>query len=322
MKSNTKIERGLLRYIFSVLLFVLLVSTLQAAGWTQIGDDIDGEAAGDRSGGSVSLSADGTIVAIGAPQNDGSNGTHSGHVRVYQNLSGTWTKIGSDIDGEAGGDWSGTSVSLSADGTIVAIGAPNNSSNAGHTRIYGYSGGSWTQIGSDRDGEVSDAQSGWSVSMSADGTIVAIGAKDNDDIGSSAGHVRVFGLASTYCGEGVNLALNEWIQISRPCGTETNPTFMEVFEHSITSPEGNFTTGNYGDGGSWVVWKFDGTIEADQYIMIANPTAETMKLGIGYWFQTNHTSVVWDNAPDGVLPETWYVKTEGTVAADGSFHSA
>ena len=48
----------------------------------QIGSDIDGEAAGDKSGYSVSLSSDGTIVAIGAINNDG-NGSNSGHVRVY-----------------------------------------------------------------------------------------------------------------------------------------------------------------------------------------------------------------------------------------------
>jgi len=34
--------------------------------------DIDGEAAGDQSGHSVSLSSDGNIVAIGASGNDGS----------------------------------------------------------------------------------------------------------------------------------------------------------------------------------------------------------------------------------------------------------
>ena len=92
---------------------------------TQIGGDIDGEAASDYSGTSVSLSSDGTIVAIGAVGNDG-NGPSSGHVRVYQNISGTWTQLGGDIDGEAAGDYSGTSVSLSSDGTIVAIGAVGN----------------------------------------------------------------------------------------------------------------------------------------------------------------------------------------------------
>merc|ERR1712070_919844 len=50
--------------------------------WTQLGQDIDGEAEVDRSGRSVSLSSDGKTVAIGAPYNDG-NGHESGHVRIF-----------------------------------------------------------------------------------------------------------------------------------------------------------------------------------------------------------------------------------------------
>ncbi|MFH2142337.1 MAG: T9SS type A sorting domain-containing protein [Bacteroidota bacterium] len=45
---------------------------------------MDGEAADDRSGYSVSLSSDGSVLAIGAAWNDG-NGTDAGHVRVYGN---------------------------------------------------------------------------------------------------------------------------------------------------------------------------------------------------------------------------------------------
>ena len=52
------------------------------SSWEQQGDDIDGDAADDFSGHSVSLSSDGTTVAIGAPYNDG-NGTSSGHVRIH-----------------------------------------------------------------------------------------------------------------------------------------------------------------------------------------------------------------------------------------------
>ena len=36
---------------------------------------------------------DGSVVAIGAYGNDG-NGSNSGHVRIYENNNGTWTKIG------------------------------------------------------------------------------------------------------------------------------------------------------------------------------------------------------------------------------------
>ena len=50
-------------------------------------------------------------------------GKNSGTVKVYEINSGSWEQIGSDIYGEKNGDSSGGSVSLSNDGTIVAIGA-------------------------------------------------------------------------------------------------------------------------------------------------------------------------------------------------------
>jgi Flp pilus assembly pilin Flp len=179
-----------------------------AGSWNQIGQDINGEAIGDGSGFSVSLSSDGTIVAIGAHNNDG-NGSASGHVRVYENLSGTWTQVGSDIDGEAVSDNSGYSVSLSADGSILAIGAngnDGNGSNSGHVRVYQNVGGTWTQIGSDIDGEASLDFSGRSVSLSSDGSILAIGAWGNDGSGLSAGHVRVYeNLSGTWTQVGVDI---------------------------------------------------------------------------------------------------------------------
>ena len=153
--------------------------------WTQLGGDIDGEAAGDRSGRSVSLSSNGTIVAIGADGNDG-NGSNSGHVRVYQYQysNSSWNQIGLDIDGDDNGDNSGFSVSLSYDGTIVAIGAPRNDgdgSQSGLVRVYKWDESDsndlkWIKLGEDIDGEANYDFSGYSVSLSSDGTIVAIGA--------------------------------------------------------------------------------------------------------------------------------------------------
>lgn len=165
--------------------------------WTQIGNDIDGEAAGDGSG-SVSLSADGSIVAIGAPGNDG-NGIDSGHVRIFQNINGIWTQIGSDINGEAAGDSSGGRVSLSADGSTVAIGASGNDGNgldSGHVRIFKNISGVWTQIGSDINGEAAGDRLCSSLSLSSDGSIVAMGSTLNTanttNPTSPVGHVRVF----------------------------------------------------------------------------------------------------------------------------------
>ena len=49
--------------------------------WTQIDEDVYGEAAYDYSG-IVSLSANGKTVAIGSDSND-DNGYNSGHLRVF-----------------------------------------------------------------------------------------------------------------------------------------------------------------------------------------------------------------------------------------------
>jgi hypothetical protein len=176
--------------------------------WVQMGADIDGEAAADQSGRSVSLSSEGKIVAIGAVYND-DNGSNSGHTRVFQwnagdaSTPGAWVQMGADIDGEAADDYSGYSVSLSSEGKTVAIGAngnDENGSNSGRTRVFQWNAGdvstpgAWVQMGADIDGEAANDQSGRSVSLSSEGKTVAIGAVYNDENGSNSGHVRVYSM--------------------------------------------------------------------------------------------------------------------------------
>lgn len=163
--------------------------------WTQVGADINGEAAYDNSGVSVSLNARGTMMAIGVPQ----EGEEAGYVQVYRYSSSVWAQVGANIIGEAAGDELGHSVSLDSAGTTVAIGAISNDGNgesAGHVRVYSLEdvGGNmvWTQVGEDIDGERNSDASGYSVSLSADGSVVAIGATGNDGNGENAGHVRVY----------------------------------------------------------------------------------------------------------------------------------
>jgi len=172
---------------FSLLSLFLFISFTMAQ--TQLGSDIDGEAAGDYSGCSVSISSDGSKVAIGANQNDG-NGSMAGHVRIYEYSGESWIQLGNDIDGEAYGDYSGGSVSMNANGSRVAIGAGGNDSGgqgAGHVRIYEYSDGSWTQLGNEMYSYTSFDSFGSAVSMNSDGSRVAIGAA-----GSSTGYVQVY----------------------------------------------------------------------------------------------------------------------------------
>ena len=151
-------------------------SDLTTYSWAKLGDDIDGEYWNDNSGTSVSISSDGSVVAIGAAYNDGDGIQSAGHVRVYAvNAEEEWTQLGNDIDGEALYDFSGHSVSLSASGSVVAVGAFGHdkntfSSNNGHVKVYEYDDTSetWEQLGTDIDGESSMDLSGYSVSLSAD----------------------------------------------------------------------------------------------------------------------------------------------------------
>ena len=191
MKKNNFFKK----LILAAMLLSTFTGTLISQSWNQIGNDINGEAAGDYSGFAVSLNSDGNLVAIGAWRNDNVSGSDAGHVRVFQNISDSWVQIGNDIDGEAAGDYFGRSVCINVDGSIVAIGATyndGNGSSSGHVRIYEYQSGAWIQVGNDINGEASWDYSGNSISLNSDGSIVAISAPYNDENGSNAGHVRIY----------------------------------------------------------------------------------------------------------------------------------
>lgn len=215
---------------------------------TQKGDDIDGEAAGDNSGRSVSM-PDANTVAIGAPLNDG-NGSNAGHVRVFSWDGDAWIQKGEDIDGEAVNDRAGFSVSM-PDVNTVAIGAPYNDPNglnsAGHVRVFSWNGSSWTQKGDAINGEATHDESGYSVSM-PDANTIAIGAPYNDPNGlNGAGHVRIFiwdGIewiqkgediegeaAGDYCGSAVSMPGANTVAVGSPNyeGDETLSGQVRVF---------------------------------------------------------------------------------------------
>ena len=167
--------------------------------WAQRGEDVDSESAWDRAGVAVDLNGAGDVVAVGAKENNPQYKTNAGHVRVHQWLSGQWRQLGDDIDGEAYWDFSGCAVALSDDGYTVAIGAERNGAwdgtksivRAGHVRVHVWSDGAWKQRGADIDGKATMDRSGLSVSINAEGTVVALGApgkfgaEENDDHGSS-----------------------------------------------------------------------------------------------------------------------------------------
>jgi flagellin-like hook-associated protein FlgL len=126
-------------------------------------------------GASVSSSADGGIVAIGAPTfaND------RGRVVIRDDEPGDHPLITAiPAISASSGDIQGQSIALSADGQRLIVGSPGNSIaglEAGSTTVYERSGSGWTAIGSPIVGDNASDYSGFDVSISDDGNTIAIG---------------------------------------------------------------------------------------------------------------------------------------------------
>ena len=165
--------------------------------WSQLGTDING-ASGSYAGASVSLSDDGSIVAMGAPVFGAGSIVGRVSVIVWNSTLQDWQPIvGGDIDGTSFGGAAGYSVSLSGDGSMLAVGSAGVIvPQRGSTTIYNYTGSGWVAVGTAIYFSVSDSdQVGTSVSLSNGGDIVAVGApaciSPNNAFGS-AGCARVF----------------------------------------------------------------------------------------------------------------------------------
>ena len=186
--------------------------------WVQIGGDIGGEGRSDASGWSVAMNDEGNRVIIGAINNDGENGSNSGHARIFEEDSnGNWIQIGEDLDGEAVDNFFGHNVDINGVGDRVIIGAIGNSNPngfvAGHARVFEESNGTWIQLGSDIDGESMTDLSGTQVSMNQEGSRVLITAIGNagDNNGLGVGHARVYDYKS-----------GDWDQVGNDINGETS----------------------------------------------------------------------------------------------------
>ena len=163
--------------------------------YEQLGQPILGEAPEDYAGRSISLSGDGTTIAIGSPRND-VNGNNSGQVRVFGLVGSTsWRQLGSSINGDAGGDRSGQAVAISSDGNTLVVGSTFHTEKTGQVRVYRWDKlrSNYDQIGEDINGQATNDEFGGSVAVSSNGQIIAIGASQRNHV-LGTGYVKTFAL--------------------------------------------------------------------------------------------------------------------------------
>ena len=171
----------------TVMIFIFTILSLNLIGQTQIGELIGSDNSNEWFGYSTALSANGNIIAIGAPNGDGEYAT-TGKVYVFENFEGSWIPKGQVIvENDARG--LGWSLSLSADGARLAVGAPLTEIDGmprGGFRVYQFNKTDWEPLGSFITGTVDNAQLGYDISLSADGAFLVVSAPFDDtnvDIG-------------------------------------------------------------------------------------------------------------------------------------------
>ena len=123
-------------------------------------------------GSSVSISGDGTVVAVGAKLAMNAARAATGAVYLYSmGSSASELKLTQILYGsESADDEFGNALALSDDGTRLVVGARSENEQAGAIRIYEQKGGTWELMkGGLVAGKNPEVRAGWAVSISADG---------------------------------------------------------------------------------------------------------------------------------------------------------
>jgi hypothetical protein len=145
---------------------------------------------GDAFGGAVVLSTDGSTLAVGALYADVSGNADQGSVTVFTRSGGKWAEQGVLTIPGAANDWFGYSIAMSSDGSTIAVGAVyatvEGNKAQGSASVFARSGGKWSldKTLTAEGGSAGDLF-GYSVSLSADGGTLAVGAT-GADVGGNA----------------------------------------------------------------------------------------------------------------------------------------
>ena len=141
------------------------------ADWELVGTNITSGNIGDNFALSMSLSGDGTTVAVGSFWCNEVVESRLGCVRIFRIVDGDWTQIGQELKGQFEFMSIGKEVSLNRDGKVLAT------SGTEFVRVYRCEGERWESVGEDIYGGSLEADSfGNSISLSDDGNVLAIGA--------------------------------------------------------------------------------------------------------------------------------------------------
>jgi len=197
--------------------------------WIQLGNDIIGDMDDSSFGQSVTISGDGRRVAIGAPDYDVKHGRV--FVHVYDDTDGGdgWGD-GQEISGrDSIFHGFGHDVSLSGDGSTLACSAPK-AFQSGFVMVYKVNKDDKKKYG-DRviikpESFLKDSyRFGWSISLSWDGSRIAVGSPDYPDPEGTSDSPSQTGRADIYepSDDVSGTNKNKWVPVGEPIfGSQVN----------------------------------------------------------------------------------------------------
>lgn len=229
--------------------------------WLQLGPTLNGQRRFEEFGSSVAVSGNGTIVAIGV------TGRGFGEVNVFdlvQNNETTWRQLGNDIILTGASEF-GTSVSLSNNGMILAVGDRKSDAGGnmrGTVSVWQYdTATSWTVLGDTIVGEDFEGL-GFRVELAADGRTVAIAGGPHDS--TVIGKVRVYTLSSN----------QQWQQLGNTIlgvgASASSNDFLSAAGVSISlSPDGrSLAVGSPGDSESGTAQAYRYEASVDEWLLV------------------------------------------------------
>jgi hypothetical protein len=257
-----------------------------------------------RQGTSVSLSSDGNTAAIGCPLNNSSIGA----VLVFIRIGETWEQQYGPIigSGNTGSSQQGTSVSLSSNGNILAVGGIGDNGGIGAAWIFVRTNSAWTQQGSKLVGTtyIGNSQQGSSVSLSSNGDTLVVGGKeDNGGVGATWVFTR----------SGII-----WSQQSKLIGTGNTGNSKQGTSTSLSSDGNTLAVGGPSDNSSvgtvWIFFRAGITWsqQGSKLVGTGNVSASTQGTSVAL-SQNGDTLIIGGPGNDGGIGAIWMFTRSLTI---------
>ncbi len=301
-------------------------------------------AGSDQFGEHVAVSADGSTVVASASVDDGSRGS----AYVYRWNGQSWVEMKLTANDGLASDGFGRSVAISADGKTVVIGAPyteNPEANAGSVYVFRWNGSAYVQVDKLQPvTNVENAMFGTSVSVSGDGSRIAVGAVYvNFSGGSTWGAVYIFRRnGSTYelLGSALNAPTPQNYDFFCEVALSSDGSTLAVGAMRYDAYNGavfvfQWNGSNYSNGQRLVtVDQTSGerlgdsiSISADGSTVVAGASAYSSNRGAVYVFRRNGSSYAQVNkliASDGAASDYFGISVavsgDGGRVAAGAYH--